>query len=225
MTPAPAGGGTAVRSPALTDPSDTALLVIDVQNDFCHPDGVAGRAGRNLGMMPAMIKRLQALLAAGRRHGVLPIFVEHLVLDHGASDAPAWTYFISRLVSDHRICLPGTWGQKTVAELAPLPGDLVVTKHRSSAFHGTNLEVLLRAGGIRRLLLTGVLAEGCVESTLRSAFHRDFYVALISDCTASYDPGVHEAYLKVVSARHDVLTADAVMAGWAAAVRQKGAAG
>lgn len=104
----------------------------------------------------------------------------------------------------------------------PGPEDLVVTKHRSSAFHGTNLEVLLRARGIRRLLLTGVLAEGCVESTLRSAFHRDFYVALVSDCTASYDAGIHEAYLKVVSARHDVVTADEVIARWAA-LQRKGA--
>jgi ureidoacrylate peracid hydrolase len=200
--------------PVLFNPRRTALLVIDVQNDLCHPEGVAARQGCDMTMMPDMVKKLRELTEEARRYGVLLIHLQHTVLERGRSDASAWIYFLSSLVGDGKILIEGTWGHKFLSEVKPAEKELVVQKHRSSAFYNTRLEILLHAHQIQTVALSGVLAEGCVESTLRDAFHRDFYPLLVSDATASYSKEVHNAYISIVSARHDIITVDRLVSAW-----------
>ena len=199
---------------AFLDAAHTALLMIDIQNDFCHKDGVAGREGKNLAMMEGMLSHASRLLQAARTAGVLVVHVQHTVLPVGGSDAPAWRYFLSPLSPDGKIVVQGTWGHGFMDAVKPLPGENILTKHRSSAFFNTQLDTLLRARQVRTIAFCGVLAEGCVESTLRDSFHRDYYPVLVPDATASYSKDIHSAYVMVASARHDAMSTDDLMAAW-----------
>jgi len=199
---------------ALLDPARTALVMIDIQNDFCHSDGACGRAGKDLSMMQGTIQKATELLQVARETGVLVVHVQHTVLEDGKSDAPAWRYFIAPLAPDGKVTVEGTWGHAFVDEIQPRAGEHILPKHRSSAFYSTRLEVLLRASQVSTIALCGVLAEGCVESTARDAFHRDFYPLIVADATGSLNRETHSSYLRVVSPRHDVMTTDAVVAAW-----------
>jgi ureidoacrylate peracid hydrolase len=88
-------------------------------------------------------------------------------------------------------------------------------------FQGRVTDFGLRAQQIQTVALSGVLAEGCVESTLRDAFHRDLYPLLVSDGTASYSREIHNAYISVVSARHDIVTVDGLVSAWAENLKKK----
>jgi nicotinamidase-related amidase len=105
----------------------------------------------------------------------------------------------------------GTWGAEFVPELTPAPDDLVVSKFRSSAFHETNLDLVLRSNGIKTVLVCGCTTEGCVESTVRDAGFHDYLAVVISDCVGSDVPELHSASMFVMSSyRADVIdSADA----------------
>lgn len=199
---------------AYMDVAHTALLLIDIQNDFCHTNGVAGLNGKSMAMMDGMLSHSSRLLQAARKAGVLVVHVQHTVLPIGGSDAPAWRYFLSPLSPDGAIVVHGTWGHGFMDEVKPLPGENILIKHRSSAFFNTQLDTLLRARQVRTIAICGVLAEGCVESTLRDSFHRDYYPVLVPDATASYSEEIHSAYVLVASARHDAMATDDLIAVW-----------
>jgi nicotinamidase-related amidase len=199
---------------AYMDVAHTALLLIDIQNDFCHTNGVAGLNGKSMAMMDGMLSHASRLLQAARKAGVLVVHVQHTVLPFGGSDAPAWRYFLSPLSPDGAIVVHGTWGHGFMDAVKPLPGENILTKHRSSAFFNTQLDTLLRARQVRTIAICGVLAEGCVESTLRDSFHRDYYPVLVPDATASYSEEIHSAYVMVASARHDAMATDDLIAVW-----------
>ena len=199
---------------AYMDVAHTALLLIDIQNDFCHTNGVAGLNGQSMAMMDDMLTHSSRLLQAARKAGVLVVHVQHTVLPIGGSDAPAWRYFLSPLSPDGAIVVHGTWGHGFMDAVKPLPGENILIKHRSSAFFNTQLDTLLRARQVRTIAICGVLAEGCVESTLRDSFHRDYYPVLVPDATASYSEEIHSAYVLVASARHDAMATDDLIAVW-----------
>ena len=199
---------------AYMDVAHTALLLIDIQNDFCHTNGGAGLNGKSMAMMDGMLSHASRLLQAARKAGVLVVHVQHTVLPFGGSDAPAWRYFLSPLSPDGAIVVHGTWGHGFMDAVKPLPGENILTKHRSSAFFNTQLDTLLRARQVRTIAICGVLAEGCVETTLRDSFHRDYYPVLVPDATASYSQEIHSAYVMVASARHDAMATDDLMAVW-----------
>ena len=111
----------------------------------------------------------------------------------------------------------GTPGHEFVKALTPHRGEPVVRKHRSSAFWGTNLELLLRSNGIRTVVIGGCTTEGCVESTARDAMFNDLYVVIAVDCVASDDREQHEASLLLMRHRFDLATADEIASVWAAA--------
>jgi nicotinamidase-related amidase len=203
----------------LVDPSHAALLVIDMQRDFCLPGGAFDRLGVDLGMYPAVIPRIAALVAAARAAGVLVVFVQMTVLPGRRSESPAQIRFNMRLHARHAgeplaYALEGSPGHELIPELAPAPGDLVVRKYRSSAFWGTNLELLLRSNGIRSVIVSGCTTEGCVESTARDALFADLYVVVAEDAVASDDPAQHEASLLLMRNRFDVAPALQIAAQW-----------
>jgi len=205
----------------LVDTHHTALVVIDMQNDFCKPGWAFGRLGIDLSMYPPMIPRLVRLVQGARAVDVQVIIVQMTVLPGRRSESPAQIRFNMRLhMASHQRTEPllytveGTSGQEIIAELVPQPGDLVVQKYRSSGFWGTNLDMLLRSNGIETVVMAGCTTEGCVESTARDALFNDYYVVIPEDCVASDDPQQHEASLFLLRHRFDVVKSDDILAVW-----------
>ena len=170
-----------VQVPSLAErfaPRQTALVVIDVQNDFCDPvDFPAARP---------MLPRLERLLTVARAVGVKVIYTQ-VILDERTS-TPVWLSRYAGRPSRHFYCAEGTPGADFYPQTAPQPGDLVVVKHRYSAFLGTDFELVLRAHGISGLVFTGISTNGCVESSVRDAHQRDYWVVTVSDCCAAVAP-------------------------------------
>lgn len=189
----------------IVDPRHAALVILDVQNDTCSSGGAAGRAGRDLSMMPEMVLHLQGLLEEARRQKLLRVFVQTTVLPGGRSDSGAWLYRnlakgIRPNPEDDDFCIEGTWGHQVVAELQPLPEELRVKKRRSSAFYQTNLHLLLTNNGIKTLIVTGVETEDSVDATVRDAFYHDYYAVVPPDCVASSVREFHDTALFISKA-------------------------
>jgi nicotinamidase-related amidase len=210
----------------LVEPTATALAIVDMQNDCCAEGGSADQAGADLSMYREITPRIAELARACRRAGVPVIHVRIHTLPDGASDSPAWIRFRMRANKSYdpsneglwHFTLVGSWGAEFIDELQPEPGDLVVTKFRSSAFHGTDLDLLLRSNGVRTLLVAGCTTEGCVESTVRDACFHDYFPVVVSDCVGSDVPALHEASMLVMSAyRADVASSAEIMEAWSAA--------
>jgi nicotinamidase-related amidase len=108
----------------------------------------------------------------------------------------------------------GTWGAEFCEGCEPKPGEIVVTKHRSSAFVGTNLDMILKSNGVKTVVIIGEQTPGCVEATYRDAAYYDFYNVLVEDCVAGRDQELHDASIKIQKARHDVVTTEQLFSIW-----------
>src|SRR6201999_1612271 len=195
----------------LVAPTHTALLLIDMQRDFFEPDGLFESLGIDLTMYDETLPRLAALLGAARRPRVLVVHVANPALPTRTSHSPAQIRFNLRMHESARrggpplrYTVPGTPGHDFVDEFTPLPGEIVVRKYRSSAFWGTNMELLLRSNGIRTVVVGGCTTEGCVESTARDAMFCDHYVVIADDCVGSDDEKQHDASMLLMSHRFDM---------------------
>jgi ureidoacrylate peracid hydrolase len=184
---------TAPRFPSFEeklDPRHCALLVVDVQNEFCDPAGfypsVPEFSATQLEPVRSMRGPLADLLAAARAAGCLRVFIRGIYDPKYV--APPFAEIMSARGAFGRACLEGTWGADYWEPFRPEPGprEVEVVKHRNSAFHGTNLSVLLRANAIRTVVVTGVATSGCVDSTARAAMFEDFFVIVPADATADY---------------------------------------
>ncbi len=203
----------------LIDARHTAVVVVDMQNDFCKPGGMFSKLGVPLTMYPEMIPYLVRLLADARTMQVPIIYIQMTSFADRRSESPAQIRFNMRLhgaihAEPLLYTVNGTPGQEIIPELAPRQGDFVVQKYRSSAFWGTNLDMLLRSNKIETVIVTGCTTEGCVESTARDALFNDYYVVLPEDCVASDDPRQHEASLFLMRHRFDVVLSDDILACW-----------
>lgn len=158
---------------ALADGS-AAVLVIDVQNDFCHPHGAIASLGADVSVNAALVPPLVAFLDTARSVGARIVFVR---LCHDDDHRPV----TARGVPPDGVCVAGSWGAEIVPEIAVEPGDLVVTKSRYSAFLGTGLEQELRSVGVDALVVVGTTANVCVDTTVRDAAQRGFSVRVLSD--------------------------------------------
>jgi len=205
------------------DPVHSALVVIDVQNDFCAPGGMMDREGHDLDAVQAMAAALPRLLEAARSAGVLVVFVRNVY-----STAPnrylsdVWLEQAARRRRGSytlaAVCAPGSWEGDFYGDVRPLPEEVVVTKHRFSAFHDTDLETVLRTRAARTVVLAGVASNVCVETTAREAFVRDYYVVFLADGTAAYSRSAHDATLRVVDQFFgEIARIDDVVACWKAA--------
>ena len=205
----------------LVDPAHTALLLIDMQHDFVEPDGLFGRLGIDLSMYEATRPRLAVLLAAAREGGVLVVHVQNTALPGRRSDSPPQIRFNMRMHELARrggpplqYTVPGTPGHAFVPDLAPSSDEVVVTKYRSSAFWGTNLEQVLRSNGIKSVVVGGCTTEGSVESTARDAMFADHYVVIAEDCVGSDDKAQHEASMFLMRHRFDLAGSEDIAAVW-----------
>jgi ureidoacrylate peracid hydrolase len=165
-------------------PSHTALLIIDVQNDFCKDEP-----------RKAMIPRIRRLLDRARQAGVTIIFIQNTVLPGGLSDSPADLARRRKLGINTDVTIEGTWGQRFVDELTPGDGDPVIRKHRLSALINTTLDTVLRSRGIRTVVCTGTATHGCVINTAYAAIALNYYVVVVEDCVASWRADLHDSAL------------------------------
>lgn len=210
--------GVAQAVPYRYDPARCVLLVVDLQNDFCDPQGSAAAGGADLTAVAQMVPRLEALVETARAGGVPVVFVR---TEHDPSnDSFAW---INRRLEEPTASASrgttrtGSWGAGYF-RLTPLPGEPVVIKHRYSAFAGTSLDLTLRTLGVTSLLVCGVATEVCVESTVRDGLFAEYLVGAVGDCCASYDVEAHAASLRAISASFGIVVDSERLAGvWAPA--------
>lgn len=174
----------------------TALLVIDMQNGFCDPDGSLPQAGFALAGIDVALEETRRLVDAAREAGLPVVWTRH-TFRVGQIDRPA------RLAPGFpRVAAPlqrGSWDAAIVPTLGLAETDTVIDKNRFDAFLYTDLELVLRALAVERLVVAGVVTYACVETTVRSANQRDFDVQVASDCTAGAEP-FHTNSLAVMAA-------------------------
>lgn len=187
------------------DVERTALLVIDMQNDFCTPGGFGELLGNDISLTRSIIPVIDELLQTARRAGMLIIHTREGHLPD-LSDCPPSKLERSRKqgagIGDvgpmGRILIRGEHGHEIVSELAPLAGEPVIDKPGKGAFYGTELEALLKSRGIEYLILSGVTTHVCVHTTLREANDRGYRCLVLEDATAAFDPRDQEMALHMV---------------------------
>ncbi|WP_306812928.1 cysteine hydrolase family protein [Paenibacillus soyae] len=178
---------------ARLDQKNAAVIVVDVQNDYCHPDGAIAKSGSDVSAAKKMMPGLRSLLDAARQHNVPIIFLQ--TNHEKATDSEVW---LSRFPDGvNPICHTGSWGAEFY-EIEPQPDDIVVKKHRYSGFINTRLESVLHTLKIETLILSGVSTNLCVESTARDGFMLDFHIVLIKDACAAFTQEEHDMTLKTV---------------------------
>ena len=207
---------------ARLDPAHCALIIIDMQKDFCCDGFATSRAGRPLDAAKSIIPTLVEFRKVAREAGVLVVHAGfETYLDYMSDSGPWLSQRRRSTYASDKIALSGGEGMEFIPELAPEKGELTVRKHRYSAYKGTDLDMLLRAHEIRTVVPCGVSTNVCVESTLRDAFEHSYYVCVPQDACASWDMDLHAATLKTANARFGlVLTVRDITEIWQAGAQQ-----
>ena len=202
--------------PMKIDLAHAALLVIDMQNDFCSPGGWADVAGLDISRTAGVISPINQVLLAARE---MSLFIIHTREGHrpDLSDCSESKQRKMRQTGFEygqpgpkgRFYIHGTWNNEIVDDLKPLPGETVIDKPGKGAFYATDLELILRNRSISTLIVCGVTTHVCVSSTLREAADRGFDAVLLRDCCQSYEEHLHQGAL-------EVLRMPAALFGWLA---------
>ncbi|MBA4195405.1 MAG: cysteine hydrolase [Comamonadaceae bacterium] len=191
--------------PLVFDRHRTALVVIDLQRDFCSAGGYAHQAGLDIGRLQRVVQQAQALLAAARSAGITIVHTREGHLPD-LSDCPpaklARSIAAGAPIGSHgplgRLLVRGEQGHDFVPELRPRSNEHVIDKPGYGAFHRTTLEALLNAVGVRQLIVCGVTTEVCVHSTLREAVDRGLDCVTVGDATAASQPDLQAPALAMI---------------------------
>jgi ureidoacrylate peracid hydrolase len=202
--------------PIAIETASTAVIVIDMQNDFGAKGGLFERAGLDISMIQRAVAPTAKVLVAARNAGIQVIYVNMGfrpdLSDLGAYDSPNrmrhLMFGVGKTVrapdgTESRILIRDTWNTAVVSELKPQDSDIVIYKHRFSGFYETELDAILKKLGIKSLIVTGCTTSVCVESTVRDAMFRDYQCVLLADCMGEpigndLPRSNHEASLLVV---------------------------
>jgi nicotinamidase-related amidase len=190
----------------ILSPRNSALLIVDMQRDFCEPGFGAELAGRDIQPARELIPRISELLTTARKCGAL---VCHVVFDTRPTLTSSEVWIAQRRRSTYSaedLCLHGSSGAEVISELTPQHDEPLVRKHRYSAFKGTDLLMILRARRIHSCVVVGISTNVCVESTARDAFEHDHHVVIPRDAVASWNHRLHEATLETIGHRFGTVT-------------------
>ncbi len=197
---------------AKVNPQLCAVLVIDMQNDFCSPGGFVDHLGMDLSAIDGCVRSIQRLIHHARVAGIDVVHIRsHFDPQYML---PPMIERLERKKSEP-YCVSGTWGAEFVKDLEPIAGESVITKHRYSGFYATNLDITLRAKGIQTVILTGTATNNCVDGTGRDAFYNGYYAVMVSDATAASSEALHESALKTADHAYAVIaTSDEICTIW-----------
>jgi len=211
-------------------PESTAVIVVDMQNDFASEGGMFARAGIDIRCIQAIVPSTAHVLRLARAAGVTVVYVKMAfrpdLSDTGGPDSPTWLKHLplqagaSVVAPDgasSRVLIRDTWNTEIIDELTPEPSDIVLYKHRYSGFFDTGLDDVLRERGITHLIVVGATTSVCVESTVRDAVFRDYHCLVVEDCTAEpialdSPRSNHEASLLVIELLFASITRSSALA-------------
>jgi ureidoacrylate peracid hydrolase len=193
-------------------PGHTALIVIDVQNDFCALGGA--RMKGDLSTIEAMKEPTRQMVEEARRIGV-PVVYTQSQTDEAHDTGPIFSRRARVGLKDAKYTRPDTWGWEICDFLAPRPGEPVIRKWHHSGFTNPEMDAVLRRLGAKTLVFTGVATNGCVEAAVRDAFMRGYYAVVLEDCVGAYDLDLQRYSLKNMATHFGLIsTSQAVREAW-----------
>lgn len=184
--------------PVTLNPAETAVVVVDMQNAYSSEGGYVDLAGFDISGAQSTIANIAKTLEAARAAGVLVVYFQNgwdkEYVEAGGPGSPNWhkskalKHMRANPEREGQLLAKGTWDYAIIDELKPQPGDILVPKSRYSGFFNTNMDSVLRARGIRNLVFVGIATNVCVESSLRDAFHLEYFGVMLEDATHHLGP-------------------------------------